>query len=148
MTDDIKERLRQAKSVVIIGCSAVKYRTSYHIASYLKENGLRVIPVNPNYEEILGQECYDSIKDIPQSMHVDIVDIFRDSKYTAEMVQEIVEWAKQADRNPLIWTQLEVSSPEAKARAEDAGLEYVENKCIMVEHSKIVDIKHSQPSKH
>ncbi|HEX6981532.1 MAG TPA: CoA-binding protein [Balneolaceae bacterium] len=136
------EILKQAKGVAIIGCSAVKYRTSYHIASYLKENGLRILPVNPNYEEVLGEECYDSVKDIPDDIKVDIVDIFRDSQYTAQMVQEVIEWAGKTDRKPLIWTQLDVSSPEAKALAEEAGFDYVENKCIMVEHSKRLDIKH------
>lgn len=141
MAVNIEEMLKQAKSVAIIGCSANKYRTSYHIASYLKENGLRILPVNPNYEEVLGQKCYPNVKDIPGDITVDIVDIFRNSKYTAEMVRDIVEWATKTDRNPLIWTQLDVSSPEAKSLAEEAGLDYVENKCIMVEHSKVIGSK-------
>ncbi|HET6527686.1 MAG TPA: CoA-binding protein [Balneolaceae bacterium] len=139
--------LKKAKGVAIIGCSAVKYRTSYHIASYLKENGLRILPVNPGYDEVLGEKCYDSVKDIPEDIQVDIVDIFRDSQYTAEMVRETIEWANETGRKPVIWTQLDVSSPEAKSLAEEAGFDYVENKCIMVEHSKKLDIKHENPYK-
>lgn len=136
MAADIDQLLKQAKNIAVVGCSANKYRTSYNIASYLKENGYRVIPVNPQYDEVLGQECYDNIKDIPEEVSVDIVNIFRNSKYTAGIVQDVVEWARKEDRNPLVWTQLDVSSPEAKTLAEDAGLQYVENECIMVRHSR------------
>lgn len=147
MLNNIDEILKRAKGVAVIGCSAIKYRTSYHIASYLKENGMRILPVNPNYDEVLGEECYNHVNDIPEDIQVDIVDIFRDSQYTAEMVREVIEWAEKTDRKPLIWTQLDVSSPEAKSLAEEAGLDYVENKCIMVEHSKRLDIKHENPLK-
>ena len=136
--ENMKERLQQAKTIAIIGCSANKYRTSYHIASYLKENGYRIIPVNPNYEEVLGQKCYARMKDIPTDTTIDIVDIFRDSEYTAQMVRDTVDWAEQSGQHPLIWTQMAVSSSEAESIAEDAGLEYVKNQCIMVQHSQHV----------
>lgn len=135
---NITEQLEQAKTVAIIGCSANKYRTSYHIASYLKENGYRIIPVNPNYEVVLGEKCYSNMEDIPGDHKIDIVDIFRDSEHTADMVRNIVKWTEKSGQKPLVWTQLAVSSPEAKSLAEDAGLEYVENKCIMVQHSQKV----------
>ncbi len=135
---NISERLNEANTVAIIGCSANKYRTSYHIASYLKENGYRIIPVNPNYEEILGQKCYAKMDDIPTSTEIDIVDIFRDSNYTADMVRDVIAWAEKTGQKPLVWTQLAVSSDEAKSLAEEAGLDYVENQCIMVQHSQKV----------
>lgn len=133
--NNISERLNKANTIAIIGCSANKYRTSYHIASYLKENGYRIIPINPNYKEILGQKCYSKMEDISNDLTIDIVDIFRDSKYTADMVSDIVEWSEKSGQKPLIWTQLTVSSPEAKSMAEEAGHDYVENQCIMVQHS-------------
>lgn len=136
---NITEQLQKANTVAIIGCSANKYRTSYHIASYLKENGYRIIPVNPNYEVVLDQKCYSSMEDIPDNQEIDIVDIFRDSKYTADMVRDIVKWTEKSGQKPLVWTQLAVSSPEAKSLAEEAGLDYVENRCIMVQHSQKVD---------
>lgn len=135
---NISERLNEADTVAIIGCSANKYRTSYHIASYLKENGYRIIPVNPNYEEILGQKCYAKMDDIPTSTEIDIVDIFRDSNYTADMVRDVIAWTEKTGQKPLVWTQLAVSSDEAKSLAEKAGLDYVENQCIMVQHSQKV----------
>lgn len=133
--NNISKRLNEANTIAIIGCSANKYRTSFHIASYLKENGYRILPINPNYKEILGQKCYTKIGDISADTDIDIVDIFRDSQYTAEMVSDIIEWSEQSGQKPLIWTQLTVSSPEAKSMAEDAGFDYVENECIMVQHS-------------
>lgn len=135
---NIPERLTNTSTIAIIGCSANKYRTSYHIASYLKENGYRIIPINPNYEEVLGQKCYAKIGDLPGNLDIEIVDIFRDSEHTADMVIEIVEWSEKTGQKPLIWTQLAVSSKEAKELAEDAGLDYIENECIMVQHSQKV----------
>lgn len=133
--DNYSERLNKANTIAIIGCSANKYRTSYHIASYLKENGYRIIPINPNYKEILGQKCYSKMEDISSNLTIDIVDIFRDSQYTADMVRDIIDWSEKSGQKPLIWTQLAVSSPDAKSLAEKAGHDYVENECIMVQHS-------------
>lgn len=138
MEDDIGTLLQKAETIAIIGCSADKYRTSYHIANYLKENGFRIIPVNPNYDEILGVRCYDKMTDIPDDISIDIVDIFRDSQHTAEMVGDIIEWSKQTGQKPLIWTQLSVSSDTAKSRASENGFDYVENECIMVQHQRAV----------
>lgn len=134
----MKDLLNSLKTVAIIGCSANKYRTSYHIANYLKENGIRIFPINPNYEEVLGVKCLSSLDEIPDEITVDVVDIFRDSEYTAEMVRNVIEWSEKTGQKPVIWTQLGVSSDEAKSLAEDAGFEYIENECLMVQHEKLV----------
>lgn len=141
MESDFREIFQDLKTVAIIGCSANKYRTSYHIANYLKENGIRIIPVNPNYEEVLGVKCYEKMEDVPTDKKIDVVDIFRDSTYTAEMVRDIIAWSEESDQKPVIWTQLTVSSPEAKSLAEDGGFTYVENQCIMVQHDKVAGKK-------
>jgi len=137
MDATIEERLQSVKTVAIIGCSANKYRTSYHIANYLKENGIRIIPINPNYDEVLGVKCYDSLSEVPGDRTVDVVDIFRDSEYTADMVRDIIAWSEEVGQKPLIWTQLSVSSQEAKSLAEEAGFDYVENECMMVQHDRV-----------
>lgn len=134
----MKDLLKNLKTVAIIGCSANKYRTSYHIANYLKENGIRIFPVNPNYEQILGIECHSSLDEIPGDLIIDVVDIFRNSDYTAEMVREIIAWSEKSGQKPTIWTQLDVSTDEAKSLAENAGFEYIENECLMVQHEKLV----------
>lgn len=137
MEASVEEILKNVKIVVIIGCSANKYRTSYHIANYLKENGIRIIPVNPNYDEVLGTKCYSAMSEVPSDRKVDVVDIFRDSQYTAEMVRDIINWSEESGQKPLIWTQLSVSSPEAKELAEEGGFSYVENECMMVQHDRV-----------
>jgi len=119
---------------VIIGCSSNPYRTSYHIAEYLINAGFEVIPVNPNETEVLGITCYPSLDDIPDEKDIDLIDIFRNKKYSVETVQEIIDWSKKTGQKPVIWTQLDVSTDEAKDLAMSNGLEYVENRCLMVEH--------------
>lgn len=134
----ITDQLSSAKTIAIIGCSADPGRTSRRIAGYLKKNGYKIIPVNPNEESILGEFVYDSVENIPESISVDIVDIFRNKKYTADMVREIVNRFKNSEIKPLIWTQLDVSSDEAKRVAEENGFEYIENRCIYVDHKNLV----------
>ena len=132
----INEILKNVKTVAIIGCSAKQYRTSHLIANYLLEQGFTIIPINPNEEEVLDLKCLNSIKDIPSDSDVDIVNIFRNKKYTFDMVQEIVEWSDKTGQKPAIWTQLDVSTDKSKELAEKNDLPYVENRCIMVEHRR------------
>ncbi len=137
MKSNFQELLENVRTVAIIGCSANKYRTSYHIANYLKENGIRIIPVNPNYEEILGVQCYPQMTEVPSDKKIGIIDIFRDSQYTADMVRDIIAWSEKSGQKPVIWTQLAVSSVDAKALAEENDFAYVENECIMVRHEQV-----------
>ena len=93
-----------------------------------------MIPINPNETEVLGKQCYPSIFDVPENIIIDVVDIFRNKKYTEGMVREIVEWGKKSGQKPVIWTQLDVSTDAAKKIARENGFDYVENSCFMVEH--------------
>lgn len=136
MSSSIKEMLEQAKTIAILGCSGKQYRTSHQIAEYLQNKGYKIIPINPRYNEILGERVYDTMLDIPDEVQIDIADIFRNSQYTAEMVEQIVDYAEATGQTPVVWTQLDVSSQEAEELAEEAGLKYVKNRCIMVEHQR------------
>lgn len=133
---DVKSILKTSKTIAVIGCSRDPMRTSHHIAKYIKEQGYRMIPVHPDYEKVCGEKVYASVKDIPTDVVIDIVDIFRNSKYTADMVQEVIDRIQETGEKPVIWTQLGVSSPEARQKAEAAGLPYIEEKCLMVEHQR------------
>lgn len=137
MNTDIEKKIRDAEVIAIIGCSKNKHRTSCQIASYLQDAGYKIIPIHPDYDEVLGEKTFASIKDVPAEIEVDIIDIFRNSKYTAGMVDEIVQWSEATGQKPLVWTQLGVSSEEAKEKAKEARLEYVEEKCLMVEHKRL-----------
>lgn len=133
MTDHISH-LRSSRVIAIVGCSGRTSRTSHTIARYLLSNGFEIVPVNPNYDKILGLDCYPSIADIPDGVRVDIVNIFRNPRHTAGIVREVIEFRDARGYTPLIWTQLGVSSLEAAEIAAAENIPYVANRCIMVEH--------------
>lgn len=137
MEKSIADIINDAKVIAVVGCSKNQMRTSYQIALFLKEKGYTIIPVHPDYDEVLGEKVYPTVYDIPEDVEVDIVDIFRNSDYTAEMVDDVITRVEQTGRKPVVWTQLGVSSDEAKAKAEEAGLPYVEEKCLMVEYQRL-----------
>ncbi len=128
-----QEVLKETRTVAIIGCSPDPYRTSNYAAVYLKRKGYKVIPVNPKEKEILGEVCYSALADIPGDITIDIVNVFRRSIHTEGVVREVIEWKKKTGQNPVIWTQLDVSSAEAELLAEQESLPYIRNRCIMVE---------------
>jgi len=105
---------------------------------YLLDQNYRLFPVNPNESAVLDHESYNSVMDIPADIRIDIMVIFRNRQYTEEMVRDIVTWSEKTESSPVIWTQLDVSSPEAELLAEEAELPYVKNRCIMVEHRSVV----------
>ena len=99
----------------------------------------RIVPVNPNHEEVLGETCYPDLMSVPADAGIDIVNIFRNPRYTEAMVRDAVALSEATGTQPLIWTQLGVSTPAARETAERARLPYVANRCIMVEHARAVD---------
>lgn len=135
---DLKPLLADAETIAVVGCSSDPSRTSYAIARYLQSTGYRMIPVNPNCDECLGETAYPDLQSVPDDIAIDIVNVFRNARYTADMVRMVVAYAEATDTKPAIWTQLGVSSPEAEALAEEADLPYIRNRCIMVEHRQLM----------
>lgn len=125
----LRRILEDYRTVAIVGLSKNWQRPSNFAAKYLQEHGYRVIPVNPVYDEVLGETCYPSLADIPEP--VDVVDCFR-------AAEEIPELAKQAiDINAkVLWTQLEIIHYEAADLATKAGLEVVMDRCMKIEHAR------------
>ncbi len=136
---DLKATLADARTIAVVGCSDRPSRTSYAIARYLQEVGYRIIPVNPNITTCHGEPAYPNLESLPDDVHIDIVNIFRNPAYTAEIVQMAVDYAEASGTKPTVWTQLGVSTNEAQRLAEDAGLPYVNNRCIMVEHRRTAE---------
>lgn len=131
--DDIpklRRILREARTLAVVGLSANWYRPSYFAAKYMQEHGYRIIPVNPAYAEILGEKCYGSLRDIPVA--VDLVDCFRKGTEIPAIAEEAIGIGAR-----VLWMQLGVESAEARARAEAAGLEVVENRCVKIEHARL-----------
>lgn len=137
MEENVKDIIEKAKNIAVIGCSKKPGRASCRVAGYLQRQGYRIIPVHPQYDEVLGEKTYPTVYDIPEDIQVDIVDIFRRSDHTAAMVDQVIRRKEQTGQEPVVWTQLNVSSDEARQKAKNAGLVYIENKCLMVEHQKL-----------
>jgi len=130
INEGIEDILKKYRTVAIVGLSNKPDRSSYAVARYLKEHGYRIIPVNPGYEEILGEKCYPSLLDIPHE--IDIVDIFR----KPELVEEIVDQAIEKGTK-VVWMQLGVVNPTAAEKALKAGLQVVMDRCMKIELSKL-----------
>lgn len=123
------------RTIAVVGCSADAYATSHRIARYLIDAGFDVLPVNPNHETVLGRPCHPSVDAIPYDTPVDLVCIFRQPRFTAEMVETVLRRVEATDERPIVWTQIGVHSNEAERLATGADLPYVRNRCIMVEHA-------------
>jgi len=137
-TPDLQSVLETAETIAVVGCSATPTRTSHKIARYLQERGYRIVPVNPNYDAVLDETCYPDLPSVPADIEIDIVNIFRAPKHTADMVRSAIERVEQTGQRPVIWTQLGVSTPEAKELTEDAGLPYVRNRCVKIEYDRLL----------
>ena len=135
---EIKDALQRARTIAVVGCSPRGSQTSHRIAQYLQGAGYRVIPVNPYHEEILGEPCYPDLQSIPEDVEVDVVNVFRRPQFTPGVVEDAVARGAATGDRPLIWTQIGVHNPEAQRLAEAAGLPYVANRCIMVDHRMLL----------
>ena len=128
-SDKVRRILRKHKTLAVVGLSAQWHRPSFFAAKYMQEHGYRVIPVNPQYVEVLGEKCYKSLRDIPEP--VDIVDCFRKSAEIPALAADAVAIGAK-----VLWMQLGVHNDAARATAEAAGLEVVENRCVKIEHGR------------
>ncbi|MEO7744587.1 MAG: CoA-binding protein [Usitatibacter sp.] len=128
-SEKIRRILLRSKTLAIVGLSAQWHRPSYFAAKYMQEHGYRIIPVNPMYDEILGEKCFKSLRDIPEP--VDVVDCFRKSAEIPALAEDAIAIGAK-----VLWMQIGVKSEAARARAEAAGLEVVENRCVKIEHGR------------
>lgn len=118
------------KTVAVVGLSDKEDRPSYEVASYLQSVGLKIIPVNPNYTEILGEKVYPDLLSIPQDIKIDVVDIFRKSE---DVMPHIEEAVKRGDAHT-VWLQEGITHNEAEEFARSHGFKVVSNFCLMKAH--------------
>jgi predicted CoA-binding protein len=131
-TDDsekIRRILRTSRVIAVVGLSAQWHRPSFFAAKYMQEHGYRVIPVNPQYDSILGERSFRSLRDIPEK--VDIVDCFRKSAEIPAIADDAIAIGAK-----VLWMQLGVENAAARAKAEAAGLEVIDNRCVKIEHGR------------
>jgi len=129
----LKEILQSCRIVAVVGLSPKEDRPSYRVASYLRAQGYRIVPVNPAVGEVLGEKAYASLLDIPEGLKVDIVDVFRKSQDVPPIAEEAVRLGAK-----VLWLQEGIVNEEAARRAADAGLEVVQDKCMLKEHRRLL----------
>lgn len=131
--DDVKRRvLKDCKTIAIVGLSDNPQRTSHRIGKYLKEAGYKIVPVNPNITEALGEKSYPDLASIP--FGIDLIDVFRRQEEIDAVLEEALKTCPQA-----VWLQLGLTCPGDKGRVKDAGADLIEDCCIMVEHRRLID---------
>jgi uncharacterized protein len=128
-TPVINDILGRAKTIALVGLSTEKTKASNMVASYLQDEGYRVIPVNPRADEILGEKSYPDLKSIP--FPVDVVDVFRPTNEVAGIVDDAIAIGAGA-----VWMQLRIIDLPSAERAQEAGLNVVVDKCMKMEHGR------------
>jgi uncharacterized protein len=122
--------LRSARTLAVVGLSSKRFRPSYGVAEYMQRAGYRIIPVNPEETEVLGEKAYPDLDSVPES--IDIVDIFRRSEFVPDIVEAAIRKGAKA-----VWMQEDVIHEAAARRAEEAGLEVVMDRCILKDHRRL-----------
>ena len=130
----LRRILRENRVIAVVGLSANWYRPSYFAAKYMMEHGYTIIPVNPAYSEILGQQCYASLREAAEkcAIKVDIVDCFRKTAEIMPIAEDAIAIGAK-----VLWQQLGVRNEEAARKAQDAGLETVMDRCVKIEHARL-----------
>lgn len=125
--DPILDILKTCKTIAVVGISSNPAQPSNEVSAYMQAAGYRIIPVNPNETQVLGERCYPRLEDVPEK--IDMVNIFRRS----EDVPPVVDGAIRVNAK-VIWMQLGIANAEAAEKARAAGLGVVQDACILVEH--------------
>jgi predicted CoA-binding protein len=134
IVDDIaglRRILAESRTLAVVGLSAQWHRPSYFAAKYMQDHGYRIVPVNPRYDEVLGQKCYPDLRSIPHP--VDLVDCFRKSSDIPPLADDAIAIGAK-----VLWMQLGIVNEAAAQRAVAAGLDVVMNRCVKIEHARIL----------
>ncbi len=127
----LRRILAESRTIAVVGLSQNWHRPSNFAAKYLKHHGYRIVPVNPAYDEVLGEKCYASLAEIPFA--VDVVDCFRRTEDIPPLAEAAIAIGAK-----VLWLQLGVINLDAAQRARDAGLDVVMDRCIKIEHARLM----------
>ena len=125
--------LQTCRTIAVVGLSPKPERDSHHVAEYLQQQGYRIVPINPMATDILGERCWPTLSAAAQHLKIDLVDVFRNSADVAPIADEAIAIGARA-----LWLQLGVQNDAACERARAAGLQVVQNHCVLVEHQRLV----------
>ncbi|XVH31293.1 CoA-binding protein [Haloferacaceae archaeon DSL9] len=134
--DETLGRLLELDRIAVIGCSTTPGKAAHEIPAYLQRHGYDIIPVNPSADEILGEPAADSLADV--DAEIDLVNVFRPSDEVAGIVQDVLRRVEERGDVKAIWMQLGIADDAAAATAMGAGLDVVQDRCMKVEHGRLV----------
>lgn len=129
---NLKRLFDTSKTIAIVGLSGKPHRVSHKIGKYLKDQGYKIIPINPQETEIFGEKSYPTLLDIPSDIKVDIVNVFRRSEYVEEIAKEAIKI-----KCNFFWSQLGIYSKNAEKLLKDAEMPFFMNTCILIEHQRL-----------
>jgi predicted CoA-binding protein len=128
----IRQSLANCKTIAVVGLSPKPHRDSFRVAKYMQDHGCRIVPINPNAHEVLGEKSYASLTEAAQHERIDMVNCFRNSEDIPPIAAEAIAIGAKS-----LWLQLGVVNDAAAKQATDAGLVVVQNLCLMVEHRRL-----------
>ena len=129
MDEVVDTVLRRYDTITVVGASNAAEKAAHYVPAHMQEHGWRIIPINPHADEILGERVFRSLAEVPEQ--VGLVDVFRPSEHAPDVARQAVAAGASA-----LWLQLHIASDEARRIAEDAGLLYVEDRCLIIEQRR------------
>ncbi len=128
----VRQSLANCKTIAVVGLSPKPHRDSFRVAKYMQDHGFRIVPINPNAPEVLGEKAYASLTEAAQHERIDMVNCFRNSEDIPPIAAEAIAIGAKS-----LWLQIGVVNDAAAKQATDAGLVVVQNLCLMVEHRQL-----------
>jgi uncharacterized protein len=128
----VRQSLTDCKTIAVVGLSPKPHRDSFRVTKYMQDQGFRIVPINPNAKEVLGEKAYASLTEAAQHAHIDMVNCFRNSEDIPPIAAEAIAIGAKS-----LWLQIGVVNDDAAKQATDAGLVVVQNLCLMVEHRQL-----------
>jgi predicted CoA-binding protein len=127
-----RQSLADCKTIAVVGLSPKPHRDSFRVSKYMQDHGFRIVPINPNAPEVLGERAYASLTEAAQHVRIDMVNCFRNSEDIPPIATEAIAIGAKS-----LWLQIGVTHDDAAAQATEAGLVVVQNRCLMVEHRQL-----------
>ncbi len=134
-SDDVLRELLAMDRIAVVGCSSTPGKAAHEVPAYLQDQGYEIVPVNPFADEILGEPAVESLQDVEGD--IDLVNVFRPSDELEAIVDEVIARKTAADDVEGLWAQLGIQDADPEARAADAGLTVVSDRCMKIEHQRL-----------
>ena len=128
----IRQSLANCQTIAVVGLSPKPHRDSFRVSKYMQDHGFRIVPINPNAPEVLGEKSYASLTEAAQHERIDMVNCFRNAEDIPPLAAEAIAIGAKS-----LWLQLGVTNEDAAKAATEAGLVVVQNRCLMVEHRQL-----------